>query len=319
VLDRSRELISHHRFLELPQFLRAGDVLVLNTSTVLPARLYGKKSVTGGRVECLLVHRVAEDRWEVMLGGSHIKSGLQIDFSADDIALHGVVEEHAAPETWFVRFSLGGDEFDAALDCIGHTPIPPYIKDHGMDEQALRQRYQTVYADPLHTGSVAAPTAGLHFTKEMLDMLKERGIEVCTVMLHVGIGTFAPVKVDDIAHHKMHAEFTRVPVETAAIVNRAKADGRRVIAVGTTTARTLESFIADGVLQSGERWTDIFITPGYAFQCIDGLVTNFHLPRSTLLMLVSAFAGREFVLRAYAEAVRERYRFYSFGDVMFIA
>jgi S-adenosylmethionine:tRNA ribosyltransferase-isomerase len=308
--------LSHHRFSELTRFLHAGDVLVLNTSKVLPARLYGRKAETGGAVECLLVRRTATDTWEVMLGGSNMRTGLVIDFSVGSVALRGTIGERISPETWSVQFSLSGVEFDTALAEIGNTPIPPYIKDHGMDESALRERYQTVYAK--EEGSVAAPTAGLHFTPEMLDALRAIGVEIAHVVLHVGIGTFAPVKVDDVSQHKMHAEFAQVSAETATQINRAKKEGRRIIAVGTTTTRTLESFMQEGVLQSGERWTDIFITPGYTFQCVDGLITNFHLPKSTLLMLVSALAGREFVMRAYEEAVREKYRFYSFGDAMLI-
>ncbi len=316
VLDRTGQTIAHHRFLDLPSFLRAGDVLVLNTSKVLPARLYGKKIKTGGRVECLLLHVVRADTWEVLLGGSRIRPGVCIDFSSPGVALFGTVGEHVTPETWEVQFSVQGGAFDALLERIGHTPLPPYITQHGMEEDELRQRYQTIYAT--QRGSVAAPTAGLHFTPELLNAIRDAGVDVRDVTLHVGVGTFAPVKVDDTAKHQMHAEHASVPQSTADAVNRARTDGRRVFAVGTTTARTLESFMRDGVLHAGKHWTNLFITPGYRFQCIDGLITNFHLPRSTLLMLVAAFAGREFVLRAYEEAVRERYRFYSFGDAMLI-
>ena len=316
VLNRATSTTSHHRFAELTQFLHAGDVLVLNTSRVLPARLYGKKRETGGQVECLLVRRTAPDTWEVLLGGSHITPGLVVNFSVGAVVLHGTVVEHAAPETWFVRFTLSGTDFDAAIAKIGNTPIPPYIKHHGMDEAALRERYQTVYAQ--QEGSVAAPTAGLHFTSEMLNGLRAIGVQIEHVVLHVGIGTFAPVKTDNVSEHRMHAEFAQVSAATAEAINRAKTEGRRIIAVGTTTTRTLESFMRDGVLHNGEHWTDIFITPGYRFACIDGIITNFHLPQSTLLMLISAFAGREYVMRAYAEAVREKYRFYSFGDAMLI-
>lgn len=316
VLHRDTQKISHHRFSELARFLRAGDVLVVNTSKVLPARLYGKKIPSGGHVECLLVRRVADNAWEVMLGGAHILPSTTIDFSVGTIALHGTAGERLSPQTWRVEFSLSGMQFDQALAIIGNTPIPPYIKQHGMNEQDLRERYQTVYAK--QEGSVAAPTAGLHFTPAMLDSLQAIGIEVVEVVLHVGIGTFAPVKTDDVAEHVMHAELAYISPETASAVNRAKSEGRRIIAVGTTTTRTLESFMENGVLKSGEKWTNIFMTPGYTFQCIDGIITNFHLPKSTLLMLVSAFAGRECILHAYDEAVRQHYRFYSFGDAMLI-
>jgi len=319
VLNRAAHTIAHHRFSDILQFLHAGDVLVLNTSKVLPARLYGKKIPTGGAVECLLVRElsVAPNEWEVLLGGSHMKPGLQIDFSVAGVSLIGTIVDHVAAETWRVSFSIpGGADFRTALEIIGHTPIPPYIKQHGMTEKVLRERYQTVYAREV--GSVAAPTAGLHFTQQMLEDLQHKGVEICHVVLHVGIGTFAPVKVEDTAQHRMHAEFAQISPKTAAQINAAKAEGRRIIAVGTTTTRTLESFTCNGVLESGEKWTDIFITPGYHFGCIDGLITNFHLPKSTLLMLISAFAGREYVLDAYQEAVREGYHFYSFGDAMLI-
>lgn len=316
VLHRSTEHIEHRQFFDITDYLHAGDVLVMNDSAVMPARLIGRKSGSGGKVEFLLL-RPANDgdgcRWEAMVGSRRMKEGQQVEF-AD--GMNAVVEERASENTRFVRFKCSADELQQYIDTHGQTPIPPYIAGERMSEKDVRKKYQTVYAR--ESGSAAAPTAGLHFTHELLEKLRANGVQTATVTLHVGLGTFAPVKTDDIADHTMHSEFAIVPQETADMVNAATREGRRVIGVGTTSVRTLESFTKNGVLEAGSAWTDIFITPGYTFQCIDGMITNFHLPKSTLIMLVSALAGREFTLRAYKEAIAQRYRFYSFGDAMLI-
>ncbi|MBI2410994.1 MAG: tRNA preQ1(34) S-adenosylmethionine ribosyltransferase-isomerase QueA [Candidatus Kerfeldbacteria bacterium] len=316
VVKPSIATLSHHRFFELPTLLQPGDLLVMNNSKVFPARLIGKKE-TGGRVEFLLVRALAENaaEWEVMIGGK-VHQGIRVKFDDSEYILSATIGERLSPETWSVTFNHNGDVLRNGFERLGQTPIPPYAKGGSLSEEALRKQYQTVYAT--EEGSTAAPTAGLHFTPQLLKTLHTRGIQMTTVTLHVGLGTFLPVKVEQTTEHKMHAERAIISAETATLVNRAKQEGRRIIAVGTTSVRTLESFMENGKLQSGERFTDIFITPGFPFQCIDAMITNFHLPKSTLLMLVSAFAGRECILRAYQEAIQQHYRFYSFGDAMLI-
>lgn len=310
-LDKRTGETGHHHFYELPQFLRPGDCLVLNDSRVLPARLIGRRP-TGGVCEVLLLTERSGGLWECLVRpGKKLKPGAQVVFG--DGQLTAWVEEEIGDGKRLVRFSFQGI-FLEVLEQLGRMPLPPYIKAELQDNE----RYQTVYSKVL--GSAAAPTAGLHFTPELLEKIKGIGVKVCTITLHVGLGTFRPVKAENIQDHEMHSEFCMIPRETARAVNAAKAAGGRVVCVGTTSCRTLESFAAeDGTLAERSGWTNIFIYPGYRFKVVDALVTNFHLPQSTLIMLVSALAGRERVLAAYEEAVRERYRFFSFGDAMFIA
>jgi S-adenosylmethionine:tRNA ribosyltransferase-isomerase len=307
-LNRASGAIAHHRFDELPDLLRAGDLLVLNDSRVLPARLLGHKS-TGGRVEILLLRPHDADSWSALTHPG-LRVGQVVRFRD---SLQAMVEAIGGDGERILRFDRAGYALDQAIHQIGQLPIPPYVKAPLQDPED----YQTVYA--AEEGSVAAPTAGLHFSHELLERLREHGIEQARLTLHVGVGTFRPVKVTNVAEHRMHAEWFRIPEDTAEQINQAKQDGRRVVAVGTTVVRTLES-VADtqGRVHPTSGETDLFIVPGYQFRCVNALITNFHLPRSTLLMLVSAFAGREQVLAAYAEAVRERYRFYSFGDAMLL-
>ena len=310
LLDKETGALEHRRFYELPEFLQPGDCLVLNDSRVLPARLLGTRS-TGGSVELVLLRDLGEGRWECLSRpGKKTRPGAELSFG--DGELTATVEDVVEGGNRIVQFYYQGI-FLEVLERLGKMPLPPYIKEELQDAE----RYQTVYSRQL--GSAAAPTAGLHFTKELLERIEAKGVRVCYVTLHVGLGTFRPVKEEEIEDHAMHSEFCIVPEETAEIVNETKRRGGRVIAVGTTSCRTLESFAReDGTLPTGSRWTEIFIYPGYRFKCIDALVTNFHLPESTLIMLVSALAGREHVLNAYETAVKERYRFFSFGDAMFI-
>ena len=310
VLDRSSGEIEHRRFYELPDYLREGDCLVLNDSRVLPARLIGRRS-TGGAVEVVLLRDLGDGKWECLTRpGRKTRIGAELSFG--DGVLTATVTDAIEDGNKILQFHYDGI-FLEHLERLGKMPLPPYIK----EELADAERYQTVYSR--HLGSAAAPTAGLHFTQELLDTIRARGVRVCYVTLHVGLGTFRPVKEENIQDHIMHAEYCEIPAETAAAVNAARASGHRVVAVGTTTCRTLESFADDGgTLRACGGWTDIFIYPGYQFKCIDALVTNFHLPESTLVMLVSALAGRENILHAYDVAVQERYRFFSFGDAMLI-
>lgn len=331
VLERASGRISHHLFRDLIDFLRPEDVLVVNDTRVLPARLFGIKRDTGGRVEFVLLHRAGgEDLWEVLVRpGRRLPPGAVVLFYADGQTgegWHGLKESLVPPELEatvlertpsggrIVRFYWNKERcFEEVLAGIGRVPLPPYIHSQLADPE----RYQTVYAK--HLGSAAAPTAGLHFTPSLLADLKRHGVAVVSITLHVGLGTFRPVQVDEVEEHVMHAESYQVSPEAAEMINARRNSGGRVVAVGTTVARTLES-VADlnGRITAGSGWTDIFIYPGYRFRAVDALITNFHLPRSTLLMLVSAFAGRERVLAAYQEAIRLRYRFYSFGDAMLI-
>ena len=310
VLDRTTGELEHRHFYDLPGFLHEGDCLVMNDSRVLPARLLGCRS-TGGSVELVLLRDLGEGKWECLSRpGRKTKPGTELSFG--DGELTAEVLSVADGGNRIVQFHYEGI-FLEVLERLGKMPLPPYIKEELQDAE----RYQTVYSREI--GSAAAPTAGLHFTKELLEQIAVEGVKLCYVTLHVGLGTFRPVKEEEIEAHEMHAEFCMIPEETARIVNETKQNGGRVIAVGTTSCRTLESFAApDGTLKTSSGWTDIFIYPGYRFKCIDALVTNFHLPESTLIMLVSALAGRERVLNAYQTAVRERYRFFSFGDAMFI-
>ncbi len=310
-LDRESGAVGHHHFYDLPRFLRPGDCLVLNDSRVLPARLIGHRP-TGGACEVLLLVDKGGDLWECLVRpGRKLKPGAQVIFG--DGQLTATVEEELNDGKRTVRFHYQGI-FLEILEQLGRMPLPPYIKAELQDQE----RYQTVYSKVV--GSAAAPTAGLHFTPELLEQVGEMGVKVCYVTLHVGLGTFRPVKAEEITDHEMHSEFCQISQETADIINETKRNGGRVICVGTTSCRTVESFAAeDGTMSERSGWTSIFIYPGYKFKVLDALITNFHLPQSTLIMLVSALAGREHVLAAYEEAVREKYRFFSFGDAMFIS
>ena len=309
-LDKQTGEIEHKHFYDIKQYLHAGDCLVLNNSRVLPARLIGSRP-TGGAVELVLLKDIGDNRWECLSRpGRKTKPGQELIFGNSELT--AVVQEVTLGGNRIVKFSYEGI-FLEILERLGKMPLPPYIKEELQDSE----RYQTVYSKEL--GSAAAPTAGLHFTKELLAEIADMGVKICYVTLHVGLGTFRPVKADKIEDHEMHSEFCIVPEETAETVNAVKRAGGRVIAVGTTSCRTLESFTTeDGTLQATSGWTNIFIYPGYKFKCIDALITNFHLPESTLIMLVSALAGRENILNAYNTAVKEQYRFFSFGDAMFI-
>lgn len=309
-LDKQTGEIEHKHFYDIKQYLHEGDCLVLNDSRVLPARLIGARP-TGGTVELVLLKDLGDNRWECLSRpGRKTKPGQELVFGNGELT--AVVEEVTLGGNRIVKFSYEGI-FLEILERLGKMPLPPYIKEELQDSE----RYQTVYSKEL--GSAAAPTAGLHFTKELLAEIADMGVKICYVTLHVGLGTFRPVKADKIEDHEMHSEFCIVPEETAETVNAVKGAGGRVIAVGTTSCRTLESFTTeDGTLQATSGWTNIFIYPGYKFKCIDALITNFHLPESTLIMLVSALAGRENILNAYNTAVKERYRFFSFGDAMMI-
>lgn len=317
VLDRQTGGIQDRHFYNLEEFLKPGDCLILNDSRVLPARLYGRKKDTGASVELLLLHPQGQDRWEVLAGpGRRAKPGNILVFGDGllEAEVLDVVEEgNRLVEFRYNRNGPNGGNFYSLLERIGEMPLPHYITHHLENAE----RYQTVYSR--EPGSAAAPTAGLHFTPELLDRLRAKGINTGFVTLHVGLGTFRPVKEENITDHKMHSEHYELSAETAALINRTRAQGGRVIAVGTTSCRTLESIgLTDGRIEPAEGWTSIFIYPGYPFQVLDGLLTNFHLPESTLIMLVSAFAGYEQTMAAYAHAVKERYRFFSFGDAMLV-
>lgn len=305
-IDKVTGELEHRHFFDLPEYLDEGDCLVLNDSRVLPARLIGCRP-TGGSIELVLLRDLGDGRWECLSRpGRKTKPGTEIIFGNGELT--ATVESVAEGGNRIVKFHYEGI-FLETLERLGKMPLPPYIKEELSDSE----RYQTVYSKEL--GSAAAPTAGLHFTEELLDAIRAKGVRVCFVTLHVGLGTFRPVKEDEIEDHEMHSEFCIVPEETARIVTKTKRNGGRVFAVGTTSCRTLESFAADdGTLAPSSGWTDIFIYPGYRFKCVDALVTNFHLPESTLIMLVSALAGRENVLNAYKVAVEKEYRFFSFGD-----
>lgn len=311
VLDKETGKTEHHVFREIIDYLEAGDCLVINDTKVIPARLIGSKIGTDAKIEVLLLKRKENDVWETLVKpGKKAKIGTRISFG--DGLLVGEVVDIVEEGNRLIHFEYEGI-FEEILDRLGQMPLPPYIT-HQLED---KNRYQTVYAK--HSGSAAAPTAGLHFTPELLKKIEEKGVQIARVTLHVGLGTFRPVKVDNILEHHMHSEFYQIEEEAAEKINTAKANGKRVIAVGTTSCRTIESAAKeDGTIEPVSGWTDIFIYPGYQFKVLDCLITNFHLPESTLVMLVSALAGREHVLNAYEEAIKERYRFFSFGDAMFI-
>ncbi len=307
--DRQSGDVEHTRFSQLPDQLQSGDVLVFNDSRVIPARLYGKRRPTGGKVEVLLLTPVGTDTWEVLVKpGKKALPGTTIEFP---MGLTADVVDRTDFGGRVVTFHYDG-VFDDIIDQIGEMPLPPYIHEKMVDPD----EYQTVYAR--ERGSAAAPTAGLHFTDELLNAIRSKGVETVFVTLHVGLGTFRPVEEENIEYHAMHSEFYSITPEAAARINAAKAEGRRIIAVGTTSIRTLECVGMSGMVQAGSGWTNIFIYPGFTFHIADALITNFHLPESTLLMLISALSTREKILRAYEIAVKERYRFFSFGDAMFI-
>ena len=310
-LDKHTGAREHRHFYELSKLLRPGDCLVMNNSRVLPARLIGRRE-TGGACEVLLLIDRGDNLWECLVRpGRKLKSGAKVIFGEGELT--GVVEAEVEGGNRLVRFHYEGI-FLEVLEHLGRMPLPPYITAELQDAE----RYQTVYSKV--SGSAAAPTAGLHFTPQLLSELEQMGVSLCYVTLHVGLGTFRPVKAENILEHEMHSEYCVIPQETADIINRTKANGGRVICVGTTSCRTVESWAGeDGTMRAAAGWTNIFIYPGYKFKVLDGLITNFHLPQSTLIMLVSALAGRENVLAAYEEAVQEEYRFFSFGDAMFIS
>ena len=311
VLDKETGEIEHHIFKEIVNYLEEGDCLVINDTKVLPARLIGSKIGTDAKIEVLLLKRGENDTWETLVKpGKKAKVGTKISFGEG--LLVGEVVDIVEEGNRLIRFEYEGI-FEEILDRLGQMPLPPYITHQLQD----KNRYQTVYAT--HTGSAAAPTAGLHFTQELLAQIEEKGVQIARVTLHVGLGTFRPVKVENILEHHMHSEFFQITADAARKINTAKESGKRVICVGTTSCRTIESAADEkGRLRETSGWTDIFIYPGYQFKVLDCLITNFHLPESTLVMLVSALAGREHVLHAYEEAIKERYRFFSFGDAMLI-
>ncbi|MBM7554641.1 tRNA preQ1(34) S-adenosylmethionine ribosyltransferase-isomerase QueA [Thalassobacillus pellis] len=311
VLNKQTKSIEHSRFSDIKNYLQPGDCLVLNDTRVLPARLYGVKEDTGAKVEVLLLHQTEEDEWEVLVKpAKKVKPGTKVSFGGGRLTAECTgMKDHGGR---LLRFEYEGI-FLEVLEALGEMPLPPYIKEQLPD----KERYQTVYAR--EEGSAAAPTAGLHFTNELLSEIEQSGIELAYITLHVGLGTFRPVSVENVEDHDMHAEFYQVTKETAEQLNRVRENGGRIISVGTTSTRTLETIMRDyGRFVEASGWTDIFIYPPQEVKAIDGLITNFHLPQSTLIMLVSAIAGRDFIMEAYQEAVQERYRFFSFGDAMFI-
>ena len=311
VLDKNTGKIQHHIFKEIVHYLNPGDCLVINDTKVIPARLYGTKVGTDAKIEVLLLKRKENNIWETLVKpGKKAKIGTRISFG--DGLLMGEVVDIVEEGNRLIQFSYDGI-FEEILDKLGQMPLPPYITHQLKD----KNRYQTVYAK--HNGSAAAPTAGLHFTPELLEEIKAKGVNIAHVTLHVGLGTFRPVKVEDVTQHHMHSEFYVVEEDQAALINETKKKGGKIISVGTTSLRTLESASSEeGILKAVSGWTDIFIYPGYRFKIVDRLITNFHLPESTLIMLVSALAGKEHIMEAYEEAVKDKYRFFSFGDAMFI-
>ncbi len=323
LLDKESGAINHHHFFEIVDYLKKGDVLVLNNSKVFPARLLGHKAETGGAVEIFLHKKTGATEWECLVGG-RVKEGLAVVFPRSPLGAE--IIKNNEDGTWQVRFNSAGSNFWKAIEKIGLVPLPPYIK-RDQKVRSDKNNYQTVFADPHKVGSAAAPTAGLHLTERLLKKIRAKGVKIVMVTLHVGLGTFAPVKTDLITEHKMHSEYAEISVRTAKDILNAKKAGGRIIAVGTTSCRTLESadwqkFAAE--LQAGQAkpqsfWTEIFIYPGYRFKIVDGLITNFHLPKSTLLMLVSALAGKSYIDEAYRQAVLRHYRFFSYGDAMFIS
>lgn len=324
VLDKKTKKISHRKFYEIEKYLNKGDVLVFNDSKVIPARLYGYREITGGKVEIFLLRQIGSNIWECLAGGGRARDGLKLKFSP---TLKGELVKKSNSQNWTIKFNKSGPSLKKEIYKIGHTPIPPYIKPQtsnisSRQASSFKQSYQTIYAK--REGSVAAPTAGFHFTNNLLNRLKRQGVQLEFLTLHVGLGTFAPVKAENIEDHQMHPEFAALDKATCARLNQAKLEGRRIIAVGTTSVRVLESAIVktennpSSLMPNPSSLINTFIYPGYKFKFVDAMITNFHLPKSTLLMLVSAFAGRQLTLKIYKEAIRKKYRFYSFGDAMFV-
>jgi len=316
LLSKKNGRIQHKHFYNIIDYLKSGDVLVLNNTKVMAARLMGKRAETGGKVEVFLLNKMKTNIWQCLVGGHKRKENLKVEFFG---GLKAEILKNNLDGTWNVKFNKSGADFMKLVNKIGRVPLPPYIKRPGY-VKALEDKvnYQTVYADDKKIGSVAAPTAGFHFTKKLISQLKKKGVQFEYVTLQVGLGTFAPVKVDDITKHKMHAEYVEVNKKTINNIIKAKKQGRKIIAVGTTSVRTLESVFKKVLVKNQAFWTDIFIYPGYKFKIIDGLITNFHLPKSTLLMLVSAFASRKKIFKAYKQAIKKKYRFFSYGDAMLI-
>ena len=309
-LDKTTGEITHNHFKNIVDYLKKGDCLVLNDTRVIPARLHGIHATTGSAIEFLLLNRLSDNQWEILVKpGKRAKTGAEFIFG--DTNLYAKIVDVKSDGNRIVEFEYNGI-FEEILDKLGEMPLPPYITEKLDDNE----RYQTVYSK--NNGSAAAPTAGLHFTPELLEEIAEKGVEIAYITLHVGLGTFRPVKVENIEEHQMHSEFYVIDEENAAKINNAKQDGRRIISVGTTSTRTLESLAQSGEVQAASGWTDIFIYPPYQFKVIDALITNFHLPESTLIMLISAFAGKDNVFNAYSTAIQEKYRFFSFGDAMLI-
>jgi len=311
VLDKSSGEIEHKKFKDILEYFSPGDCLVLNDTRVIPARLFGKRIDTGSSIEFLLLKRVSSDKWETLVKpGKKAKVGSIIDFG--DGILKGEIVSIEDGGNRIIKFDYNG-VFEEILDKLGEMPLPPYIKEK-LDD---KERYQTVYSK--NEGSAAAPTAGLHFTEDLIEQIKQKGVCIANITLHVGLGTFRPVKAENIEEHQMHSEYYEISEESAKIINNAKKNGNKIFAVGTTSVRTIESNVSDtNLVEAKKGWTDIFIYPGYKFKIIDNLITNFHLPESTLIMLTSALAGRDNILNAYNEAVRLQYRFFSFGDAMLI-
>ncbi|HAM88257.1 MAG: S-adenosylmethionine:tRNA ribosyltransferase-isomerase [Candidatus Falkowbacteria bacterium GW2011_GWC2_38_22] len=319
VLNKKTGKIEHKYFYDILDYFKKGDVIVMNNSKVFPARLIGKKEKTGGRVEVFLHRHIQNKKWQCILGGRGIKEGLVVNI---DEKLCCEVKKNNHDGIWELEFNLGYDDMMKIVYKVGITPLPPYIKRIEKKKEDVK-RYQTVYANDKKIGSVAAPTAGLHFTDDLIGKLKKKGVQFEYVTLHVGLGTFAPVKVDDIVQHKMHAEWVEIDKGTVERLRKAKENNKRIIAIGTTTVRTLESFVDKIINQKSEiinlsGWVDIFVYPGFEFKIVDAMITNFHLPKSTLLMLISALAGKENIDRTYGIAIQNKYRFFSYGDAMLI-
>jgi len=313
IVNKQDKTLAHRKFSDLVEYLKQGDVLVLNDSKVFPARLFGHKKNTGGSVEVFLHKKITENTWECLLGG-RVNEGLVIELAPN---FEAILKSNNQDGTWLVEFNKTGVAFFKAINRIGHLPLPPYIK-RAKDQKEDKRNYQTIYADDKKVGSVAAPTAGLHFTPRLIKKIKAKGVIIKTVTLHVGLGTFSAVKTENILEHKMHSELAEIDQATIKYIKKAKLSGQRIIAVGTTSCRTLESWGQAGFPDKFSSWTDIFIYPGYKFKIVDALITNFHLPKSTLLMLVSALASKSLIEQAYKEAIKLSYRFFSYGDAMFI-
>jgi len=315
VINRKKKSIEHKHFFDILNYLNKGDVLVLNNTKVFPARLIGQRQDTCGKVEMFLLNRISLNKWQVLIGNRRKRQGQIIQF---DNGLECLIEKKIDQSIWLVKFNIQGKRLEKLIDQIGEVPTPPYIHipEEKTKSKKLKEEYQTVYASK--KGSVAAPTAGFHFTKSLINKLKKKGIKFEYITLHVGFGTFEPVKVNDVKKHKMHSELAMIDKKTAQRLNKAKKEHKRIIAVGSTTIRTLEAFSTKNNVKSGSKWINLFIYPGYRFKFVDAIITNFHLPCSTLFMLISAFLTRSFILKAYNIAIKKKYRFFSFGDAMFI-